>query len=275
MPASAKPTVVVRDVTKTYTIYPGGSNKSLFRRRKRIEVEALKGITFATYEGESIGVLGRNGSGKSTLLSIIAGNESPTTGEVLVTAQPTLLGVSAALQAHLSGRDNIRLGLLAMGLNPGEVDELEQPVADWADIGDAIDRPLKTYSSGMRARLRFSISTAVRREILLVDEALSTGDASFATRAEERMNSFLDSSGTIFLVSHGPTAIKNYCSRALWIDDGTFVADGPSDEIADAYRAWSHFAAQKRQDKMEKILDRIGKKFAPRTEIIFESETLV
>lgn len=272
MQASANPTVVVRNVRKTYAIYPGGSNRSLLRRKKRIGVEALKGISFVASEGEAIGVLGRNGSGKSTLLSIIAGNESPTTGEVLVSAQPALLGVSAALQAHLPGRSNIRLGLLAMGLSPEEVDELEQPVADWADIGDAIDRPLKTYSSGMRARLRFAISTAVQREILLVDEALSTGDATFAARAEERMNDFLSQSGTIFLVSHGPTAIKNYCSRALWIHDGTFIADGPSDEVADAYRAWSHFAAEKRPDKMDKIMDRVQKKFEPNTEIVLLSE---
>ncbi|PAT14684.1 ABC transporter [Corynebacterium sp. NML 120412] len=272
MQAYAKPTVVVRDVTKTYSVYPGGSSRSLFGARKKVEVEALKSISFATFAGESIGVLGRNGSGKSTLLSIIAGNESPTTGEVLVSAPPTLLGVSAVLQPHLSGRANVRLGLLAMGLSPDEASELESSVADWADIGDAINRPLKTYSSGMKARLRFSISTAVKHEILLVDEALSTGDATFAARAKERMDSFLDSAGTIFLVSHGPAAIKTHCTRALWIHDGTFIADGPADEISDAYRAWSSFSSQRKYDKMRVIVDRIRAKYGNPPQIVLGSE---
>lgn len=272
MPVSDKPTVVLRNVKKTYYVYPGGSSRSLVSRRKRSEVEALKGISFATFAGESIGLLGKNGSGKSTLLSIVAGNESPTSGEVWVSAPPTLLGVGAALQAHLSGRENVRLGLLAMGLTPAEVAELEMPVAEWADIGEAIDRPLNTYSSGMRARLRFAISTAVKRDILLVDEALSTGDATFAARAKERMDSFLDDAGTVFLVSHGPAAIKAHCTRAIWINEGEFVCDGPVDEVADAYRAWSHFSALKRPDKMDTIINRVRNKYGQPRQIVFDSE---
>lgn len=271
MPASSSPTVVVRNVSKTYNVYPGGSKRSLFGGRKRIEVHALKDISFVTRAGESIGVLGRNGSGKSTLMSIIAGNESPTQGSVLVSEQPTLLGVSAALQPNLTGRQNVRIGLLAMGLTPDEVAEIEGPVAEWAEIGDAVDRPLITYSSGMKARLKFSISTAVRREVLLVDEALSTGDATFAARAKERMDSFLENAGTVFLVSHGPQAIKQHCNRAIWIHDGVMIADGDVDEVADAYRAWSHFAAQKNREKAAKVMDRLAKQFDP-PRIILDSE---
>lgn len=134
MQASSRATVVVRNVTKTYRVAPNGSSRSLFSRKKLINVDALKDISFATYAGESIGILGKNGSGKSTLLSIIAGNESPTSGQVLVSAQPTLLSVQAALQSHLSGRENVRLGLLAMGLSPDQVLDLQDSVAEWQKL---------------------------------------------------------------------------------------------------------------------------------------------
>lgn len=272
MPASSNPTVVLRNAGVTYSVYKGGSNRSIFGARSRVDVRALQPINLVANAGESIGVLGRNGSGKSTLCSLIAGSIAPSSGEVLVSSPPTLLGVSAALQSHLSGRINIRLGLLAMGLSPKEVSALEEPVADWADIGNAIDRPLRTYSSGQKARLRFSISTAIRREILLVDEALSTGDATFAARAKERMSSFLSEAGTIFLVSHGPSVIKEYCNRAIWLHDGQLIADGDVDSIADGYRAWSSFTARKRFDKAETVMGRFLRQKAE-TEIVLQSET--
>lgn len=268
---SNKVTVAARDLSKTYYVYPGGTERSLFNRRKRIEVQALKSVSFAAYEREFIGVLGKNGSGKSTLMSLLAGNEEVTTGEVLVSAEPTLLSVSAALQAHLSGRDNVRLGLLAMGLAPAEVAEIEEDVANWAQIGDAIDRPMRTYSSGMKARLKFSISTAVRREILLVDEALSTGDSTFAERAQDRMSSFLGNSGTVFYVSHSPGSMKDICSRVLWINEGELIADGDPEEITAAYRAWSMFLAKERYDKCEKIITRLRSAFKPQL-VVFDEE---
>lgn len=255
MPQSDKITVVVKDASVTFHVYPDGSQRGLFGKRRRIDVEALKQISLVAKAGDCIGVLGRNGSGKSTLCSLIAGNLLPSQGEVLVSSPPTLLGVGAALQPHLSGRTNVRLGLLAMGLSPEAIDEVQDDVAEWADIGPAIDRPLRTYSSGQKARLSFSVSTAIRREILLVDEALSTGDASFSSRARERMNSFLDASGTVFLVSHGPGVIKDYCNRAIWIHEGSLIADGPVEDVARHYSLWSTFTAQGNTVKAEKYLN--------------------
>lgn len=256
MQQSNKVTVVARNLGKSYYLHKSGSQIGLSRKKNQIVVEALKGVSFVAHAGESIGVVGRNGSGKSTLFRLIAGSEDPTSGEVFVSQEPTLLGVSAALQNDLSGAANVRLGLLAMGLTPDEVDEMQEGVAEWAEVQDAIDRPLKTYSSGMRARLVFSISTSVKREILLIDEALSTGDSSFAAKSKERMNSFLEEAGTVFIVSHGAGTIQNYCTRAIWLDNGEIIADGDSLEVATAYVRWSKLRAKDKEAEADKFLQK-------------------
>ena len=237
--------VAVRNVSKNYVISRDGSELHLnWPKRKLTTVRAVKPLSFVAQQGESIGILGQNGSGKSTLLSMIAGNESPTTGEILVSNQPSLLSVSAALQPHLSGVQNVRLGLLAKGLTPEEAEELVMPVATWASIGDAIHRPLSTYSSGMAARLKFAISTAIRPKILLVDEALATGDSTFNRRAQERMDQFLEEAATVFIVSHSAGTIRQHCSRALWLHDGNLVTDLPAKMAVKWYERWSRAKAQ-------------------------------
>lgn len=265
------PTVAVQNLSKTYRIYKNGSSRSIFPNRFVSEVKAVQNVSFVAYKGESVGVLGKNGSGKSTLLSMIAGNESPTAGSIRVSSSPALLSVSAALQPHLSGRENVRLGLLAMGLESKEVQELVEPVSNWANLKDAIDRPLNTYSSGMKSRLKFSISTAVHREILLIDEALSAGDATFAEKAKERMDNFLFEAGTVFFVSHGAGDIKKHCTRALWMNEGELIADGDVTEITDAYRAFSKFLAEDRPEKCEKIVNRMRKAFPPK-KVLFDDQ---
>ena len=267
---SDKPTVVVRDLSKTYRLTSSGSIRGL--GRKTTSVDALKSVSFVSYRGESVGILGKNGSGKSTLLRIIAGNESPTSGLVRVSTEPRLLGVSAALQGALTGRENVRLGLLAMGLHPDEVAQLEDSVIEWADLTDSIDRPLRTYSSGMSARLKFSIATSVRAEILLVDEALSTGDSTFTSKAKKRMDSFLEESGTVFLVSHGAKTIQDNCSRALWLHEGEIIADGSAESLTKRYRVWSNRAATGKDDEAEKIIRETAASYTPPT-IRLSSET--
>ncbi|MEX3504913.1 ABC transporter ATP-binding protein [Corynebacterium sp. LK2510] len=218
-------------------------------------------MSFIAEKGEAVGIIGKNGSGKSTLLNMIAGHENPSSGDILVSARPSLLSVSAALQQHLTGMENIRLGLLASGLPPEKVAEIEQSVADWADIGEAVDRPLRTYSSGMGARLKFSIATAVRPEILLVDEALATGDTTFTARAQERMAKFLEGASTVFVVSHAPAAITDTCSRALWLNEGELVVDGPSDFVCAQYSRWSKAIAARDRVTANKVLRRIQQEF--------------
>lgn len=212
-------------------------------------------MSFTTYEGEQVGIVGQNGSGKSTLLRIIAGVEPPTSGEIRATSTPVLLGVNAALIGSLSGEGNIRLGLLSLGKTKAEVDALMPGIAALAGLGPAIKRPMGTYSSGMAARLRFSIAAAYNPHILLIDEALGTGDAAFASRSEKVIERLRESAGTIFLVSHAAQTIEETCTRAIWMHNGEMIADGQAVEVARKYRWWAHNIAQDKPETAAGLLD--------------------
>lgn len=236
-------------------------------------MEALKDVSFVAYAGECIGILGKNGSGKSTLLSIIAGNETATSGLVRVSTEPTLLGVSAALQMQLTGRENVRIGLLAMGLEPEEVDNLIEPVIEWAELDDAANRPMETYSSGMKSRLKFAIATAVKREILMVDEALSTGDATFSAKARKRMQGFLDDAGTVFIVSHSASTIRKHCTRVIWLVEGQVVADGEPKKILRSYQLWTRRLSLGNESGAQHVINNSLRRYS-KPEIYLESEYL-
>ncbi|MFW0118702.1 ABC transporter ATP-binding protein [Rothia sp. P5764] len=244
-----QPNIVVNNLSVDYKVSAG-----LFGRRKQEVVHALQPFSFAAFEGEFIGLVGRNGSGKSTLLRVIAGLESPTTGTVYASSRPSLVGVSAALNPELTGRQNIILGCLAMGLKKNQIDEAMQKVIDLAGIGTAIDRPMRTYSSGMGARLRFAISLAAKPRIMLVDEALSTGDAAYAERSAQAMKEVLDQAGTVFLVTHAAQTIEELCNRAIWLDYGEFVMDGDARQVARKYRWFAHNLAQGNNETAAQLL---------------------
>lgn len=266
-----RPSVVVRNVSKDYRVGADGSEFVLPWSKRGSLVHAVKPLSFVAREGEAIGILGQNGSGKSTLLSMIAGNEIPTNGDIYVSAKPSLLSVSAALQDHLSGAENVKLGLLAKGLAPAEAQDMVAPISEWTALGDAINRPLKTYSSGMAARLKFAISTAIRPEILLVDEALATGDATFNARAQRRMDEFLEGSSTVFIVSHSSATIKKHCSRALWMHEGELITDVPARSAVKWYDKWSQAKANGNLDYADDILDML-RRFHHPTEVVFDDE---
>lgn len=200
-------------------------------------IEAVNGVSFETRRGEAIGVIGSNGSGKSTLLSALAGLIKPTSGEILVSCEPKLLGVGAVLLNGATGIRNIRLGCLALGMSSEELDERVAEIVEFTGLGEAIDRPLKTYSAGMRARLHFAISTAVQPEILLVDEALSVGDKEFRKKSRAKIESLLANAGTLFLVSHSTNEIQRLCTRGLWLEKGKILADGPVTDVVAEYGA--------------------------------------
>jgi teichoic acid transport system ATP-binding protein len=204
-------------------------------------IHAVKDISFVAKHGESIGIIGINGSGKSTLLKAIAGLLPPDTGTVYTAGEPSLLGVNAALIGDLTGEENIIIGGLALGLSHQEIRSRVREIADFAGLGDFVNLPMKTYSSGMGARLRFAISTAAVPDILMIDEALATGDAEFKARSKQRIDEIRDQAGTVFLVSHSMTTIANMCSRVLWINDGYLIADGDPDEVCSAYLEFVKF----------------------------------
>ena len=242
-------------------------------QRPKVRVDALKGISFVARAGESIGILGRNGAGKSTLLRIMGGLETPTSGTVSARSNPVLLGVNAALIPDLSGERNVRLGCLAMGMSPQRVEAIIPEVIELAGIGKAIYRPMKTYSSGMSSRLRFAIAASANPDILLIDEALSTGDAAFKERSENKMTELRRAAGTVFIVNHAAQVIEEMCTRALWLVDGELIGDGPGPQIAHDYRWWSWNIAKDKPDKAATILATCREKWKPAGVRIQRSES--
>jgi teichoic acid transport system ATP-binding protein len=240
---SRDPAVVVDGLSVTYRIYEDRKPTlrrtvaERFRPRPYRAINAVREVSLVVGRGEAVGVLGRNGSGKSTLLRAIAGLLPPDDGGVYARTPPVLLGVGAALQPNLSGHQNILLGGTALGLRRRELSARAEEIIAFAGLEEFADVPLRAYSSGMQARLQFAIATAVRPEVLLVDEALAVGDTEFQRRSAERIRELLDGAGTVFLVSHSIGSIRSICDRAVWLDRGRLLRDGPADEVADAYEA--------------------------------------
>lgn len=200
------------------------------------EVEALKHVSFEIRTGTAMGIIGSNGAGKSTLMRAMAGILPPTSGSVEVWGKAsTLLALGVGFNKELSGRENIILGGLASGLSRREVEERADDVAEWTELGDFIDMPMRTYSSGMSARVGFSVAVHMRPDILMIDEALSTGDAKFREKANAKMAELRQSARAMFLVSHGLGSIKEMCNEAIWLNKGELMMRGEPDEVIDAY----------------------------------------
>ncbi|MGW1763763.1 ABC transporter ATP-binding protein [Streptomyces sp. NPDC002073] len=244
------PTVIADDVHIVYRVNAGGGGKGsataalnkIIRRKGEQpgvrKVHAVRGVSFTAYRGEAIGLIGSNGSGKSTLLRAIAGLLPCESGKVYTDGQPSLLGVNAALMNDLTGERNVMLGGLAMGMSREEIKERYQGIVDFSGInekGDFITLPMRTYSSGMAARLRFSIAAAKNHDVLMIDEALATGDRRFQIRSEERIRELRKEAGTVFLVSHSNKSIRDTCDRVLWLEKGELLMDGPTEEVVKAY----------------------------------------
>lgn len=200
---------------------------------------ALKGISFEVYEGDVIGIVGVNGSGKSTLLNILSGLLLPASGELTINGDTTMLAVGAGLRAQLTGRENIRLKSLMMGKTNKEIDDQMNEIIEFSDLGEFVDQPVKDYSSGMKSKLGFSIAVHQDPDILIIDEALSVGDQTFAQKALAKMNEFKAQGKTIFFVSHALPQVRDFTDKAMWIHYGELKAFGPTEEIADDYQNWN------------------------------------
>jgi teichoic acid transport system ATP-binding protein len=248
---SNRPSLIADDVHVKYRVFGGRARhhdaergrfaRLLNRSRAHVgavtEVHAVKGISFVAHHGESIGIVGRNGAGKSTLLRALAGLIPTAGGSVYVDGTSSLLGVNAALMRSMTGERNIMIGGLALGLTPKQVRERIPEIVEFADIGDFVNLPMSAYSSGMAARLRFAISTAAVPDVLMIDEALATGDAEFRARSRRKIEEIRDQAGTVFLVSHSSNTVSKLCDRALWLDKGELMMDGPAEEVVEKYRA--------------------------------------
>ncbi len=237
-----KPVIVLDDVHVTYQVFGTGKKankdkgKSLSRTRMR-EVHAVKGVSLVIHEGETLGIVGSNGSGKSSLMRAIAGLFPATEGSVYALGKPMMLGVGAALLPNLSGDKNILLGGLAMGYSKKEITRASESIIDFSGLREFIDLPMRTYSQGMSARLRFSIAATKKHDILIIDEALAVGDRQFRLKAESRIRQMREEAGTVLLVSHNMKSIQDTCNRVIWLEKGVLLMDGNPKEVCDAYIA--------------------------------------
>ena len=209
---------------------------------------ALREVSFAVHHGDSLGIIGPNGAGKSTLLQVLAGIITPSEGDVAVDGHvSSLLTLGVGFDQDLSGTDNIRLAGAFMGIDHNLVEERLPAIVDYADLGPFIDAPIKTYSSGMRARLGFAIATSVEPDILLLDEVLSTGDAAFRAKSKQRVGELVREAKAIVLVTHDMNWVNEYCNRAMLIEKGHIAALGTP---ADVVREHQERSAQRRAEQL-------------------------
>jgi ABC-type polysaccharide/polyol phosphate transport system ATPase subunit len=228
--------------------------KSSVVRRMRRQGEtafwALRNVTFQVRHGDALGIIGPNGAGKSTLLQVLAGIITPSEGYVEVDGHvSSLLTLGVGFDQDLSGTDNIRLAGAFMGIDHKLVEERLPAIVEYADLGDFIDAPIKTYSSGMRARLGFAIATSVEPDILILDEVLSTGDAAFRAKSKQRVGELVSEAKAIVLVTHDMNWVTEYCNRAMLIEKGHIVLEGSPETVVAEHQERS---AQRRAEQLEK-----------------------
>ena len=221
--------------------------KGLFRRAVNpyVRVKALENFSLDIRKGERLGVIGHNGAGKSTLLKVLAGIYPPSSGKLDVQGEiSSLFDIALGFEQDATGWENIHFRGYLQGETPRTIKSKMQPIADFSELGEFLDTPVRYYSAGMRLRLAFSIATAIEPEILLVDEVLSVGDLAFTAKAAQRMREMMDSAQLIVMVSHDLEAIKRICHRVVWMDHGRMRLVGKPDEVVSAYTQWVSQGAQ-------------------------------
>jgi len=248
----------VRGLSKCYHIYDKPQvrlKQSLWRGRKRFyrEFWALRDVSFEVARGETVGIIGRNGSGKSTLLQLLCGTLAPTSGEIEIHGRvAALLELGAGFNPEFTGRENVYMNATLFGLTSSEIDARYDEIAAFADIGDFIDQPVKTYSSGMFVRLAFAVIAHVDADVLVIDEALAVGDVFFTQKCMRFLRRFREN-GALLFVSHDIGAVTNLCQRALWLQNGECKKQGSAKDISEAYLEAFYLEQQGFQEPKEKI----------------------
>ncbi|MBQ2943384.1 MAG: ABC transporter ATP-binding protein [Ruminococcus sp.] len=236
----SEPIIIFNNVTKEYTLYKNDQERfrALFFKNKKAKInKALKGVSFSIDKGEAVGLIGDNGAGKSTILKHITGVAFPTEGEVTVNGKvAALLELTAGFSMEMTGRENIYLKGYILGLTDKEIKRLEERIVDFAELGDYIDQPVRTYSSGMKMRLGFAINVNIEPDVLVIDEALSVGDATFKKKCKQKIADTIKSGVTVLYVSHNAESVKELCTRALYLKKGELIYDGPVDEALRVYQ---------------------------------------
>ena len=238
---SSDTAISIEGLSKCYQIYDKPQHRllqGLWRGRRQFyrEFWALKDVSFEVRKGETVGIIGRNGSGKSTLLQLIAGTLSPSGGNVMVQGRvAALLELGSGFNPDFTGRENVFLNGAILGMTEAEMRQKFDAIAEFADIGDFIDQPVKTYSSGMLVRLAFAVSVHVDPDILIVDEALAVGDAAFQFKCTDRLDQLTKSGTTLLFVSHDISTVRAFCNNVLYLEHGMMKAVGLAEEVTELY----------------------------------------
>lgn len=241
----SQPVIIFDNVSKSYPLYhhiTGGLKNLLFNLPKAVRTikdsryEALRDISFEIYKGESFGIIGRNGAGKSTTLGLMAGVLKPSRGNVSIKGHVSpLLELGAGFHPELTGKENIMLNGVLMGFTRAEVQRRMEEIVEFSELGDFIEQPIRVYSSGMLARLGFSVVSSLDPEILLIDEILAVGDISFQKKCFDKMMEFKKNGVTMVFVSHSMGSVEMICDRAVWIDNHTMRMSGDAKQVAEEY----------------------------------------
>ncbi len=245
--------VIFRNVTKKYKMYKKTSDKLLdilLPKGYGEDFFALQNISFTASPGDVIGIIGVNGAGKSTLSNLISGIIPPTSGSIETVGETSLIAISSGMNNELTGRENIELKCLLLGYSKKKIKEITPSIIEFADIGNFIDQPVKKYSSGMKSRLGFAISVTIDPDILVIDEALSVGDQTFADKCLDKMNEFKAAGKTIFFISHSIGQVKKFCNKALWLEAGEVKEYGPIKEVMPGYEKFlKEFKAMSKEEQ--------------------------
>ena len=235
----AEPIITFKNVSKTYILYKNDQArfKALFIKPKNPKTnKALNNVSFQINRGESVGIVGDNGAGKSTLLKMITGVAFPDEGEIIVNGKvAALLELTAGFSMEMTGRENIYLKGYILGLEDDYIKTIEENIIEFAELGDYIDQPVRTYSSGMKMRLGFAINVNIEPDVLVVDEALAVGDASFKKKCKNKIKEIIAAGTTVLYVSHSAASVKEICPRSIFLKKGTIIFDGPTEETLKVY----------------------------------------
>lgn len=239
-----KTKVIFDNVAKSFELYAKRSEKvlnlfSLSKKNSSKSFQALKEISFEVYDGETVGIVGLNGSGKSTVSNILGGVVQPTSGDMYINGETSLIAIAAGLNGNLTGMENIELKCMMHGLTKEKIKEVIPSIIEFADIGDYINQPVKDYSSGMKSRLGFSVSVHTDPDILIIDEALSVGDSTFTQKCLRKMEEFKKEGKTIFFISHSASQMREFCDRVIWLHYGRIKEIGEASEVVNNYQKFT------------------------------------
>ena len=265
---SSAPVIKFNNVCKTYTLYKSDQERfrALFiKPRHPVYHKALDHVSFEVHKGEAVGIMGDNGCGKSTLLKTVTGVTFPDEGDVYVNGMvAALLELTAGFSTEMTGRENIYLKGYILGLNDDEIKIIEENVVDFAELGEYIDQPVRTYSSGMKMRLGFAINVNIAPDILVVDEALAVGDAAFKAKCKNKIREIIETGVTVLFVSHNAAQVEEICERSIYMKKGVVMFDGPTKETHLVYLT----------DKRTTQIKRLKKKIAKLEKLIETSDNI-